>query len=72
MQVARSFENVADESEVRVRLPKTFRHRRVEVIVITLDDDDRPVPEPHPSIAGKGRVLGDIFDSQPPEDWEQA
>ena len=72
MQVARSFEHISDEAEVRVTVPKTFRHHRVEVIVITLDEDERPSPEPHPAIAGKGQAFGDIFDSQPAEDWESS
>jgi hypothetical protein len=70
MQVARSFESLADDAEVKVKLPASFRHRRVEVIVLTLDDDERPLPRPHPEIAGKGRLLGDPFEGIPVEEWD--
>jgi hypothetical protein len=70
MQVARTFENLSDDAEVKVQLPPSFRHRRVEIIVLTVDEDDRPVPRPHPDIAGKGRLIGDPFATIPAEDWD--
>jgi hypothetical protein len=36
---------------------------------LTLDEETRGARQPHPSIAGKTKIHGDIFDSVPKKDW---
>jgi len=43
-----------------------WESKRSEVIVLTLDDENRPPRRPHPSLAGKMKIHGDIFDSVMP------
>lgn len=54
-------------------LPKLPPNARVEAIFIVLDANAEggALRRPHPDIAGKARVLGDIFDSAAPSDWHE-
>ncbi len=74
MQVQRQFITVTDRRLV-IEVPESFLNHRVEVITLTVDDEAPPVQEakrrPHPSIAGKGRTLGDLVSPIMDEgDWE--
>ncbi len=68
MEVERRIEQLVGRQLV-LELPEAFENHRVEVIVLTIDDETRGTRRPHPSIAGKTRVYGEIFDSVPEEDW---
>lgn len=54
-------------------LPKLPPNARIEAIFIVLDAEVEGVAlrRPHADIAGKARVLGDIFDSAAPSDWHE-
>jgi hypothetical protein len=73
MQVQRLYEQVRNR-RVSIELPEDFNDRRVEIIVLTLDEpveeSPRPHRRPHPDIAGRVKILGDIFDSAPESDWD--
>jgi hypothetical protein len=56
--------------QVVLDLPASFENHRVEIIARTLDDEPPSTRGPHPSIAGKVKTHGDIFDSVPEGDWE--
>jgi len=51
-------------------LPASFENHRVEIIARVLDDKPPSTRQPHPSIAGKMKIHGDIFNSVPESDWE--
>ena len=65
MEVERRIEQLVGRQLV-LELPESFENHRVEVIVLTLDDENRPPRRPHPSLAGKMKIHGDIFDSVMP------
>lgn len=51
-------------------LPASFANQKVELIVLTLDEEKiMSLREPHPDIAGKVKILSDIFSSCPESDW---
>ena len=68
MEVERRIEQLVGRQLV-LELPESFANHRVEVIVLTLDNESPAERRPHPSIAGKMKIHGDIFDSVPEEDW---
>ncbi len=67
MEVERRIEQLVGRQLV-LELPESFENHRVEVIVLTLDQDKRADRRPHPSIAGKLKIHGEIFDSVPEQD----
>ncbi|HEY6555253.1 MAG TPA: hypothetical protein VI669_17985 [Vicinamibacteria bacterium] len=69
MEVERRIEQLVGRQLV-LELPKSFENHRVEVIVLTLDNEKQTDRRPHPSIAGKMKIHGEIFDSVPEEDWQ--
>jgi hypothetical protein len=69
MEVERRIEQLVGRQLV-LELPRSFENHRVEVIVLTLDDEHWTARRPHPSIAGKMKIHGEIFDSVPEEDWQ--
>jgi len=69
MEVERRIEQLVGR-QLLIELPQSFENHRVEVIVLTLDDEHRTARRPHPSIAGKLKIHGEIFDSLPEEDWQ--
>lgn len=73
MQVERQLLDVTERRLV-IDLPESFVNHRVEVIVLTIDEQTLPSTgrrKPHPSIAGKGRTLGDLISPIVDEgDWE--
>jgi hypothetical protein len=68
MEVERRVKQLVGRQLV-LELPESFENHRVEVIVLMLDDETRGTRQPHPSIAGKMKIHGDIFDSVPEDDW---
>ncbi len=68
MEVERRIEQLVGRQLV-LELPKSFENHRVEVIILTLDEESRAPRRPHPSIAGKMKIHGEIFDSVLEEDW---
>lgn len=51
--------------------PNLPPNRAVEAIFLILEDTQTAkVRHPHPDIAGKVRILGDVFDSTPDVDWD--
>lgn len=73
MQVERQFVEVRTR-QVVIDLPESFVNRRVELIVLA-SDDELPPPvirrQPHPTIAGKGRLIGDLVQPVVEEgDWD--
>jgi len=68
MDVERRIEQLVGRQLV-LELPENFENHRVEVIVMTLDDDARCASRPHPSIAGKMKIHGEIFDTAPESEW---
>jgi hypothetical protein len=73
MQVERQLLDVT-QRRVVIDLPESFVNHRVEVIVLTIDEQTPKTTgrrRPHPSIAGKGRTLGDLISPIVDEgDWE--
>lgn len=73
MQVERQFLEVTQQKVV-LELPASFVNHRVEVIALTVDElTSLPTKRrhPHPTIAGKGRTLGDLITPVvDDEDWE--
>lgn len=51
------------------QLPKLPANSRIEAIFLVMDEQPQPLRQPHPDIAGKPRILGDIFSSVPETDW---
>ena len=68
MEVERRIEQLVGRQLV-LELPESFENHQVEVIVLTLEQEKRTARRPHPSIAGKMKIHGEIFDSVPEEDW---
>lgn len=68
MEVERRIEQLVGRQLV-LELPESFENHRVEIIVLTLDSESSADRRPHPSIAGKVKIHGEIFDSLPEEDW---
>lgn len=68
MAIERRIEQLIGRQLV-IELPIQFQDHRVEVIVLTLDDEALGNRRPHPTIAGKMKVHGAIFDSAPEGDW---
>jgi hypothetical protein len=50
------------------KCPKLPANKQFEVIVLMLKDVSEK-RTPHPDIAGKIKIMGDIFDSVPSSDW---
>ena len=73
MQVERLYLDVTQQKVV-LELPASFVNHRVEVIALTVDELTPPTTKrrrPHPTIAGKGRTLGDLITPVvDDEDWE--
>jgi hypothetical protein len=52
-------------------LPKLPPNAKVEVIMLILEENTPLRRQPHPSIAGQGKILGDIISpAVPEEDWD--
>ena len=52
-------------------LPKLPPNAKVEVIMLILEENPPLRRQPPPSIAGKGKILGDIISpAVPEEDWD--
>ena len=74
MQVQRQILEVTDHRLV-IELPESFLNHRVEIIALTIDDEiplaGKTKRRPHPSIAGKGKTVGDLVSPIVDEsDWE--
>lgn len=52
-----------------LELPASFEDHQVEITVLTINDKPGRPRRPHPSIAGKMKINGDIFNSVPEGDW---
>ncbi|MGR8935832.1 MAG: hypothetical protein ACU837_15835, partial [Gammaproteobacteria bacterium] len=56
-----------------IDLPKSFVHKRVEILVITLDDEEAAISSkrrtPPPQSAERVKELGDVISSVSAEDW---
>ena len=54
------------------KLPKLPANKKLEAIFLVLDDvATRPVKRaPHTDIAGKIKIVGDLFNTVPATDWE--
>jgi len=51
--------------------PKLPANKQFEVIFLVLKDVSKRVKRtPHPDIAGKVKIMGDIFNSVPSSDWD--
>jgi len=52
-------------------LPKLPANKQFETIFLVLKDVNNSVKRsPHPEIAGKVKIIGDIFDSVPSSEWD--
>jgi len=51
-------------------LPENFENHQIEITVLTINDKPGHPRRPHPSIAGKMRIYGDVFNSVPESDWD--
>jgi hypothetical protein len=51
------------------QLPKLPANSRIEAIFLVMDEQTQGLRQPHPDIAGKTRLLGDIYSSVPETDW---
>ncbi len=51
------------------QIPKLPANCRMEAIFLVMDEQPKAIRQPHPEIAGKVRILGDIFSSIPEVDW---
>lgn len=75
MQVQRRIEEVKS-SKLTIVLPETFVNHKVEIVITTMDEEPptrQAGKRRHPplSIAGKGKILGDIITpAAPTEDWD--
>jgi hypothetical protein len=50
--------------------PKLPANKQFEAIFLMLEDVSKRVKRtPHPDIAGKVKIMGDIFNSAPSSDW---
>ena len=70
MEVVRRIQQAQGRTLV-LELPESLANHRVEVVVSTLEVANGP-RRPHPSLEGRTRILGDLFDSVPSSDWEQS
>ena len=54
------------------KLPKLPPNKKLEAIFLVIDDISiQPVKRtPHSDIAGKIKIMGDLFDTVPMTDWE--
>lgn len=52
------------------QLPKLPANCRMEAIFLIMDAQPKVVRQPHPDIAGKVRILADVFSSIPEMDWD--
>lgn len=72
MQVQRQFLDITSR-QVLIELPESFINRRVELIALAPDEEAATSHKhrtPHPTIAGKGRTIGDLLRPQvKDEDW---
>ncbi len=51
-----------------IKLPK---NKQFEAVFLVLEDvTERVKRTPHPDIAGKIKIMGDLFDSAPSSDWD--
>lgn len=56
-----------------IRVPQLPPNKQIEVTFSVLGDLPTAGGKrrtPHPEIAGKGKILGNIFDSVPASDWK--
>lgn len=54
-------------------LPKLPANKQFETIFLVLKDVTKHVKRtPHPDIAGKIKIIGDIFNSAPSSDWNSS
>jgi hypothetical protein len=59
-----------DQSGNLKYLPKLPANKQFDTIFLVLKDVTKRVKRtPHPDIAGKIKIMGDIFDSVPSSDW---
>lgn len=53
-------------------IPKLPPNKQLEAIFLVIENSP-PIPNicrsPHPDIAGKVKIIGDVFDSAPVSDW---
>lgn len=53
-------------------IPKLPPNKQLEAIFLVIENNS-PMPNicrsPHPDIAGKIKIIGDVFDSAPVSDW---
>lgn len=64
MQVQRQFLDITTR-QVLIELPESFINRRVELIALAPDEEVAKTHKrrtPHPTIAGKGRTVGDLLE----------
>ncbi len=60
-----------DRSGNLKKRPKLPANKQFEVIFFMLEDVNKRVKRtPHPDIAGKVKIMGDIFDSIPSSNWD--
>ncbi|MCK5680181.1 hypothetical protein KAI46_05150 [bacterium] len=54
------------------KIPKLPPNKKLEAIFLVLDDiSTQPVKRtPHSDIAGKMKIMGDLFNTVPTTDWE--
>jgi hypothetical protein len=55
------------------QVPKLPPNQKLEVTIVAIADTasfDHRQRQPHPEIAGKIKILDDIFDAIPETDWE--
>ncbi len=60
-----------DQSGHFKNIPTLPANKQFEVIFLGLEDKGNiKKRKPHPDIAGKIKIMGDIFDSSPSAEWE--
>ena len=53
------------------KLPELPPNSGIELIFLVLEESQPPMRQPAPSIAGKGKIVGDILSPViPAEDWD--
>ncbi len=63
--------DIVISTERRRYLPKLPANKQFETIFFVLKDVTKRVKRtPHPDIAGKVKIMGDIFESVPSSDWD--